>query len=84
MQRFGGMMQNFRADAKTCAPASASMPEMTVNLAPDAAILAVSVFIFTLLWGLGLRLWICVVLFLLPCPVFLASLLCRRKVPKEQ
>lgn len=84
MQRFSGMMKNFRADAKACAPASASMPEMTVNLTSDAAILAVSVFIFALLWGLGLRLWICVVLFLLPCQIFLASLLCRRKAPKKQ
>lgn len=84
MQRLGGMKQNFYADAKTCAPASATMPEMSVYLTSDAAILAVSVFIFALLWGLGLRLWICAVLFLLSRQVILAAFPGRRQMPKKQ
>lgn len=55
MQRLGGMKQNFHAGAKACAPAAVSTPERMVSLASDAAILAVSVFIFALLWGLGLQ-----------------------------
>lgn len=84
MQRLGGMKQNFHAGAKACAPAAVSTPERMVSLASDAAILAVSVFIFALLWGLGLRLWICAVLFLLSRQVILAAFPGRRQMPKKQ
>lgn len=81
MRDFGYTMQSCTADAQSCAPASFCMSEKFVGMVLGTAWLAVSIFICSLLVGIGIRLWLVVVLLSLLC--FAAVLLSRRKAPNK-